>query len=131
MARKRKDQEEMIKNAEMLEHIAEEDIQEVQMQPTADVAVEETEERMDIDNIVTEEEIQEANEKKVKIKELKYGFSVLSNIGNFENIRTQIEVSADIDENDSIEDVLNVLSKQVKDWGRREYKDIKRRTQNK
>ena len=108
-----------------------ENIQEVKMQQTENIQENTTEERMNIDNIVTEEEIQEITEKKVKIKELKYGFSVLSNIGNFENIRTQIEVSADIDENDSIEDVLNVLSKQVKDWGRREYKDIKRRTQNK
>ena len=82
-------------------------------------------EREDIDFLVEE---MEENLPKMKIKEVKYGFSVLTNIGNFENIRTQIEVSAEIEENEDLFPTINALSKQIKDWGRREYKDIKQKS---
>lgn len=82
-------------------------------------------EREDIDFLVEE---MEEDLPKMKIKEVKYGFSVLTNIGNFENIRTQIEVSAEIEDNQDLFPTINTLSKQIKDWGRREYKDIKQKS---
>lgn len=131
MARRKKEQEEMLENQRKMTEIKEEELEALPSgtSPESNQIQEKTEDRTNIDNIVSEEELEETKTN-VKIKEIKYGFSVLTNIGNFENIRTQIEVSAEIGEEDKIEDVLEVLSKQVKNWGRKEYKDIKRRTKN-
>ena len=131
MARRKKEQEEMLENQRKMTEIKEEELEALPggTSPESNQIQEKTEDRTNIDNIVSEEELEETKTN-VKIKEIKYGFSVLTNIGNFENIRTQIEVSAEIGEEDKIEDVLEVLSKQVKNWGRKEYKDIKRRTKN-
>ena len=128
MARRTKAQEEMLENQRKMTEIKEEELELLPTgtSPEQETSQENTEERTNIENIVTEEELEQTTN--VKVKEIKYGFSVLTNIGNFENIRTQIEVSAEIGEEDKIEDVLEVLSKQVKNWGRKEYKDIKRRT---
>lgn len=89
----------------------------------------ENEERENIDFISEEEDSEDIVEalSGIKIKEVKYGFSVLTNIGNYENIRTQIEVTAEIEENDQMIDCINSLSKQIKDWGRQEYRDIKQK----
>jgi YesN/AraC family two-component response regulator len=87
----------------------------------------ENEERENIDFISEEDEDVEEVLSGIKIKEVKYGFSVLTNIGNYENIRTQIEVTAEIEENDQMIDCINSLSKQIKDWGRQEYRDIKQK----
>lgn len=91
------------------------------------LAEQDKEERRDIDFIKEENDEQIENEEKpkMKIKEIKYGFSVLTNIGNFENIRSQVEVSAEIEDNSQMMECIDVLSKQIKDWGRREYKQIK------
>ena len=128
MSKLDKQNAEMLENIQKLGEINEEDIERIISEETEEhpEMVVEQEGRTDIDNIVSEEELQE-QKVNVKVKEIKYGFSVLTNIGNYENIRTQIEVSAEIGEEDSITDVLDVLSTQVKDWGRKEYKDIKRR----
>lgn len=119
---------EMLENVQKLNEINDEDIEEIISNEENNIpeTVIENDERVDIDNIVSEEDLKEPKTT-VKVKEIKYGFSVLTNIGNYENIRTQIEVSAEIGEEDNITEVLDVLSTQVKDWGRREYKDIKRR----
>lgn len=132
MARK-KEKEEMIENAKKLAEINDTEIEPIEVITDTVPEVEketalENNERVDIDNIVSEKELEKEPKVNLKIKEIKYGFSVLTNIGNYENIRTQIEVSTEIGEDDKVEDVLDALSKQVKDWGRKEYKDIKRRT---
>lgn len=119
--------EEMIVNAQKMTEIRDEDIEQIVVENTETVEEQENNERTDIDNIISENDLVEQEQSNIKIKEIKYGFSVLTNIGNFENIRTQIEVSAEIGENDNLQNVLDVLSTQVKDWGRKEYKDIKRR----
>jgi len=69
----------------------------------------------------------EENGKKVKIKEVKYGMSVLTNIGNYENIRTHLEVTAELEEGQDLNECINQLSKQVKDWARSEYIGIKQK----
>lgn len=94
--------------------------------------LEENETKTNIENeedIKIEEEIkvEEVNTKKLKIKEIKYGISVLINLGNYENIRTNIELTAETSENDNIEDSLNELRKMVKEWGREEYLQIKQK----
>lgn len=61
-----------------------------------------------------------------KIKEVKYGMSILKNIGNFENIRTNIEVVAEVSENDSLDDCLDDLSVQIKAWAKKSYQEIRR-----
>lgn len=132
MARK-KEKEEMIENAKKLAEINDAEIEPIEVITNTvpevnEIETEENNERVDIDNIVSEKELEKESKVNLKIKEIKYGFSVLTNIGNYENIRTQIEVSTEIGEDDKVEDVLDALSKQVKDWGRKEYKDIKRRT---
>lgn len=132
MARK-KEKEEMIENAKKLAEINDAEIEPIEVITNTvpevnEIETEENNERVDIDNIVSEKELEKEPKVNLKIKEIKYGFSVLTNIGNYENIRTQIEVSTEIGEDDKVEDVLDALSKQVKDWGRKEYKDIKRRT---
>lgn len=73
----------------------------------------------------TEETEEEIDTSFMKIKEVRYGFSVLTNIGNYENIRTQIEVSAEIEDNSQMLDCIDILSRQIKNWGRNEYKKIK------
>ena len=71
------------------------------------------------------------NGKKVKIKEIKYGMSVLTNIGNYENIRTHLEVTVELEEGQDLNECINQLSKQVKDWARSEYIGIKQKRNKK
>ena len=84
-------------------------------------------ERENIDFLEEEEQEDEKIFNNIKIKEVKYSFSVLTNIGNFENIRTQIEVGAEIENNEDMLPCIDALSRKIKDWGRREYKDIKKK----
>lgn len=64
---------------------------------------------------------------KMKIKEIKYGMTVITNIGNYENIRTHIEATAEIESNDDFLSSVEELSSQIRSVGRSEYKAIKRK----
>lgn len=69
--------------------------------------------------------MQQENTPKFRIKEVKYGMLVTSNIGNFENIKVNLEVTADIPEGADALECIEELGKTVKEWGRKEYREIK------
>ena len=80
MARRTKAQEEMLENQRKMTEIKEEELELLPTgtSPEQETSQENTEERTNIDNIVTEEELEQTTN--VKVKEIKYGFSVLTNI---------------------------------------------------
>lgn len=61
----------------------------------------------------------------MKIKEVKYGTNITVNIGNYENVKTSIELTATIDETDKIKEVIQKLKNIAKEECREEYKKIK------
>lgn len=64
---------------------------------------------------------------KMKIKEIKYGMTVITNIGNYENIRTHIEATAEIESNEDFLASVEELSSQIRTIGRSEYREIKKK----
>lgn len=64
---------------------------------------------------------------KMKIKEIKYGMTVITNLGNYENIRTHIEATAEIESNEDFLSSVEELSSQIRTIGRSEYREIKKR----
>lgn len=65
---------------------------------------------------------------KMKIKEIKYGMTVIANLGNYENIRTHIEATAEIEENEDLVPSIKELSSHIRKIGREEYRVIKEKT---
>lgn len=83
----------------------------------------------EVSNEATESDTPPAPEKaRMKIKEIKYGMTVITNIGNYENIRTHIEATAEIESNEDFLSSVEELSSQIRTIGRSEYRDIKRRS---
>lgn len=63
----------------------------------------------------------------MKIKEVKYGMEILINIGNYENVRKQIEVTAEVEEGETIEGVTIVLKNSIEPLLKEEYICIKKK----
>lgn len=86
---------------------------------------------MEEDEETVEETIpfeEEPRKPKMKIKEIKYGMTVIANLGNYENIRTHIEATAEIEENEDLVPSIKELSSQIRKIGREEYRTIKEKT---
>lgn len=64
----------------------------------------------------------------MRIKEIKCGVTVIANIGNYENIRTHLEATAEIESESDLMDAMTVLNRQLKELSRKEYLEIKLRT---
>jgi len=64
---------------------------------------------------------------KPRVKEIKYGMSVLANVGDFENVRTSIELTADVMDGDDVDACIDSLRETVKSWSRSAYREIKGR----
>lgn len=64
---------------------------------------------------------------KMRVKEVKYGMTVIANIGNFENIRTHIEATAEVESegDQDFTDCIHELSDHIRKIGRDEYRLIK------
>lgn len=58
------------------------------------------------------------------VREVKYGMTVIANIGNFENIRTHIEATADVHGSDFTRCIYE-LGNHIRKVGRDEYRQIK------
>lgn len=108
--------------------VQEEELQQEE-QDSASVQEEEQEEETseDEDSTDSEQDVEEASKPKMKIKEVKYGMTVITNIGNYENIRTHIEATAEVDNNEDFIGCIQELSNQIRRIGRHEYAEIKRK----
>jgi hypothetical protein len=67
----------------------------------------------------------------MKIKEVKYGMQVLANIGNYENIRINIEMTAEVENEEEVAGVIEELKKRIRPQIMAEYKQIKAKSQAK
>lgn len=64
----------------------------------------------------------------MKIKEVKYGMEILINVGNYENVRKQIEVTAEVEEGETLEGVAIVLKNSIEPLLKEEYIRIKNKS---
>lgn len=61
----------------------------------------------------------------MQIKEVRYGMEILINIGNYENVRKNLEITATVENDDTLEGVTTFLKNSIEPLLREEYKKIK------
>ncbi len=62
----------------------------------------------------------------MKICKVKYSMGATINLGNYENIKTSLEIEAEIEERDSIEAVIEELKSLARNQIRADYKKYRR-----
>lgn len=69
--------------------------------------------------------------KGLKVKEVHCGVTILTNIGDYENVKSKFEVVADIESNDEMKSSIEFLQSELMNMAREEYVKVKNSTMKK